>query len=321
MKIIKLILLLLVIVIVLLGGVAAAIKLSPPVPPPTMEAIASPFRIMDFSKLPPLSRYAARDGVQLAYRAYVSSHAKQTVVLIHGSSGSSIGMHALAGYLQGQGIDVYVPDVRGHGESGTKGDIDYIGQLEDDLEDFIHEVLKDRADLTLVGFSSGGGFALRFAASDKQNYFDRYILLAPFIRYDAPTTRTDGDKWASASVPRIIGISLLGSAGKKWLGHLPVIAFGIDPKTAQYQTTNYSYRLWSNFSLHYDYKADMKNAKKPIAVLVGKDDELMYPQEYLPLFAKHQPHAEIAIVPGVGHITLISDNAGIAVVTQQIKGD
>jgi len=319
MNIIKLILLLLVIVIALLGGVATAIKLSSPAPPPTMEAIASPFRTMDFSKLHPLSRYAARDGAQLAYRAYVSPQAKQTVVLIHGSSGSSMMMHALAEYLQGQGIDVYVPDVRGHGESGTKGDIDYIGQLENDLEDFIHEVLKDRADLTLVGFSSGGGFALRFAASDKQNYFDRYILLAPFISYNAPTTRTDNDKWASASVARIIGISMLGSAGEKWLGHLPVIAFGIDPKNAQYQTGVYSYRLLKNFGAHYDYKTDMKNAKKPIAVLVGKDDELMYPQEYLPLFAKHQPHAEIAIVPEVGHISLITDEAGLAAIARQMQ--
>ncbi len=307
-------------VIIILVVFAGVIKFSEPVAPSPLTFVSASFQSMNLSQLPQVSKFEARDGVKLAYRSYPSTlSSAKTVVLIHGSSGSGVMMHPLAKYLQGQGVHVYAPDMRGHGSSGQKGDIAYVGQLEDDLEDFIHEVLKDRQDLTLAGFSSGGGFALRFAASDKQNYFDRYILLAPFISYNAPTTRPENSKWASASVPRIIGISLLGSAGEKWLGHLPVIAFGIDPKNAQYQTGVYSYRLLKNFGAHYDYKTDMKNAKKPIAVLVGKDDELMHPQEYLPLFAKHQPHAEIAIVPEVGHITLISDKAGMAAIARQLQ--
>jgi len=306
-------------IIVILIIFAAAIKFSGPVAPPPLTFVAAAFQSIDLSQLPPVSKFESRDGIKLAYRSYPStSPSAKTVVLIHGSSGSSVMMHYLARYLQEHGIKVYVPDMRGHGESGEKGDIAYIGQLEDDIEDFIHEVLKDRADLTLVGFSSGGGFALRFAASDKQNYFDRYILLTPFISHDAPTTKPETSKWANASVPRIIGISLLGSIGEKYFGHLPVLAFGVEPQNAQNQTPVYSYRLWKNFGAHYDYKTDMKNAKKPIAVLVGKDDELMYPQEYLPLFAKWQTHAEINIVPDVGHISLITDEAGLAAIARQL---
>ena len=307
-------------IIVILICFAAAIKFSEPVSPPPLTFVAASFQSIDFSQLPPVSRFEARDGIKLAYRSYPSSSpSAKTLVLIHGSSGSSLMMHPLAKYLQGHKIDVYVPDMRGHGESGAKGDIAYIGQMEDDIEDFICEVLKDRADLTLVGFSSGGGFALRFAGSDKQNYFDRYILLTPFISHDAPTTKPETSKWANASVPRIIGISLLGSIGEKYFGHLPVLAFGVEPQNAQNQTPVYSYRLWKNFGAHYDYKTDMKNAKKPIAVLVGKDDELMYPQEYLPLFAKWQTHAEINIVPDVGHISLITDEAGLAAIARQLQ--
>src|SRR4030066_2421443 len=164
------------IIIIICAGITAIIALSSPQSPPTMESIAAPFRSMDYSKLPPLSHYAARDGAKLAYRSYIAPKPKQTVVLIHGSSGASISMHALAEYLQKQGITVYVPDVRGHGESGNKGDIAYIGQLEDDLEDFVTEVLKDKQDITLVGFSAGGGFTLRFAGSSRQNLFERYIF-------------------------------------------------------------------------------------------------------------------------------------------------
>jgi pimeloyl-ACP methyl ester carboxylesterase len=227
-------------------------------------------------------------------------------------------MHALAEYLQGQSMTVYVPDMRGHGESGHKGDIAYVGQLEDDLEDFVKQVLKGKQDVTLVGFSAGGGFALRFAGSSRQKLFAHYVLLAPFLRYDAPMTRPNNSEWANASVPRIIGLSLLGPIGEKWFGHLPVLAFAIDPKTVEHQTAIYSYRLWSNFGPHRDYKADMKAAKQPITVLVGKDDELFYPQKYLPVFAGSQPHAEIIIVPDVGHITLTAKRAGMAAIAKEI---
>jgi hypothetical protein len=45
---------------------------------------------------------------------------------------------------------------------------------------------------------------------------------------------------------------------------------------------------------------------------------LFYSQKYLPAFAGAQPHAEIAIVPDVGHITLISDKAGLKAIAEQI---
>lgn len=319
MKIATWIWLLIGIIIIILAGLAAAIKFSSPVLPPTLEAIAVPFRSMDYSKLPSLSHYAVRDGAQLAYRTYPVSRPKKTVVLIHGSSGASRSMHALAESLQGQGMNVYALDVRSHGESGSKGDIAYVGQLEDDLEDFVNHVLKGKQDATLVGFSAGGGFALRLAGSSRQKLFARYLLLAPFLRYDAPTTKPNNGEWANASIPRIVGLSLLCPLGKKWFGHLPVLAFAIDPKTAQYQTATYSYRLWSNFGPHYNYNSDMKTAQQPITVMVGRDDELFYPQAYLPVFAASLPHAEITIVPDVGHLTLISDKAGLKAVAEQLS--
>ncbi len=302
------------VVLLVIAVFAAAIVLFVPQAPPVMEAVAQPFRKMDFKSLPPVSYYQARDGARLAYRSYPAVKAKQRVVLIHGSSAGGSSMHALAAYCQQREMDVYVPDMRGHGESGHKGDIAYIGQLEDDLEDFVNQLFKGEKNPTLVGFSAGGGFVLRFAASSRQKLFDRYIALAPFIRYDAPTTRPNNGEWARASVPRILAITLSGPAGRKWLGHLPVIAFGIDPETAKYRTATYSYRLWSNFALHYNYPEDLKAIKQPLTVMVGENDELFYPQKFLSVFARTQPHADIQIVPSVGHITLISEPIGMAAV-------
>jgi non-heme chloroperoxidase len=307
-------------IIIIVGIIfTTAITLSAPKSPPMMESIAAPFRTMNFTTLPPVSRYLARDGTKLAYRSYPCANAKQKVVLIHGSSGSSISMHALAEYLQRNDIDVYALDMRGHGESGRRGDIDYVGQLEDDLEDCVNQLFKGEKNLILVGLSSGGGFVLRFAGSNRQQLFKKYIALAPYIRYDALTTRGNNAEWAKASSSRIIVLTLLGPAAQKWLGHLPVIAFGINPQTARYQTAMYSYRLWSNFGPHYDYNADLKAIKQPLTVMVGENDELFYPQKYLPVFAESQPHAEIRIVPGVGHITMTTEPFGLSAIAEALK--
>lgn len=304
------------IILIMIGG--AVLVVTAPKSPPVMEVIATPFGTMDFKTLPPISQYQARDGAKLAYRSYPTANAKHKVFLIHGSAAGSSSMHALAEYLQRNDLDVYALDMRGHGESGRMGDINYVGQLEDDLEDFVSQLFKGEKNLTLIGFSAGGGFVLRFAGSNRQKLFDRYIALAPFIRYDAPTTRPNNGEWAKASIPRILAITILGPAGRKWLGHLPVIAFGINPETAQYQTAMYSYRLWSNFGLHYDYKTDLKAIKQPLTVIVGEKDELFYPQKYLSVFAEAQPHAEIQIVPGVGHITLTTEPIGLAMIAEAI---
>ena len=65
------------------------------------------------------------------------------------------------------------------------------------------------APLTLVGHSSGGGFALRVAGSPIQNLFERTVLLAPYLGYDAPTSRPNSGGWAKADIPRIVGLVAL----------------------------------------------------------------------------------------------------------------
>jgi alpha-beta hydrolase superfamily lysophospholipase len=259
----------------------------------------------------------ARDGSKLAYREYLKQPSNKIVVLVHGSSGSSGGMHPLAEYLQKQGITVYSLDIRGHGHSGRKGDIDYIGQLEDDMEDFVNQVLKQR-NTTLVGFSSGGGFVLRFAASERQKLFHRYILLSPYIAYNSPTVKPKNGGWAYVSYSRIIGILLLGPAGEKLFGQLPVITFALDPRRAQNRTPQYSFRLLRNFSPHYHYESDILSVKKPLTVLVGEKDELFNANAFEPLFTKFKPDTKVIIVPNMGHITLTTTLSGISVIANII---
>ena len=138
-------------------------------------------------------------------------------------------MHALAEALAAHGVETYAPDIRGHGGSGTRGDIGYLGQLEDDLADFVAVVRKTApsAPLTLLGHSAGGGFALRVASSPIKDLFARTVLLAPYLGYDAPTNRPNSGGWASADIPRFFALAgaaqarhrlLRGAAGARLRG-------------------------------------------------------------------------------------------------------
>ena len=190
---------LIVLVLAVLGGVLA---FDAPVKPPPLASVSDPFESVDFSDLPTVQTYAARDGTKLGYRVYEGGGA-QVAVLIHGSSDDGSGMHPLAKALRDAGTSVYVPVVRGHLDSGRSGDIGYIGQLEDDLADFaaVLRPLHSKARFTLVGFSSGGGFVLRVIAGPDEKLFDDFILISPALPRGAPTIRPGtgavGSRWLS----------------------------------------------------------------------------------------------------------------------------
>lgn len=314
------------IAIVLIAGVAVvsallalAVVLGAPHPPPPMESINAPFRSVDFSDLAQLKRYTARDGERLAFRAYapVTSPAKGSAVLIHGSSASSNSLHHLAKGLAQAGYAVYALDMRGHGESGPKGQITYIGQLEDDVEDFL-EAVRPASTRTLVGLSAGGGFALRFAASSRQELFDQYVLLAPFIHQDAPTYRPGAGGWVATGVARIIALTFLNRFGITRFNTLPVVAFALTVEAQKFLTPTYSYALATNFRPHDDYRADIGAAEQPLRVLVGQDDEIFHADQFSAVFEEAGRPVPVALLPGVGHVDITLQPAAIQAVTETI---
>jgi len=288
-------------VVTILGSALAAavgIELQPPVPLPS---VAMGMKRLDLRGLPPISRYQARDGAMLAYRAYPGSR-EQVVILIHGSAGQSPLMHAMAQSLQHAGATAYAVDIRGHGESGRRSDIDYIGQLDDDLADFKRYVrpAHQNAEYTLAGFSAGGAFTLRIAGGRYGDLFDRYIAIAPALTYPRGVARPNSGVWASVSVRRIAGLMVLNWFGIHRFDGLTVTRFAAPPDDAFF-TSAYSYRLTMNFSPGLNYLSFLARVKKPVAVIAGADDEQFYSDRYDSLLKPVKPDIQIEIVPGVGH--------------------
>jgi alpha-beta hydrolase superfamily lysophospholipase len=287
--------------------------------PPELTSISQTVRAVDRSTMPELERFHGRDGTELAYRHYPARApaSGQIAVVVHGSSGSSVAVHALARGLAERGVETYAPDIRGHGASGTRGDIVYLGQLEDDLADFVGEIRKARptAPLTLIGHSSGGGFALRIAGSPIQNLFVRTILLAPYLGYDAPSSRKDAGGWASPDIPRFLGLTLLRRLGIACCESLPTIAFAVPANSSAILASTYSYRLMRNFGSSADYRADLAAAGKPVAVFAGAADELMFPDKYRDAVGQRAP---VTLIDGVNHMGIVSDPAAVAAIADDV---
>jgi non-heme chloroperoxidase len=276
-------------------------------PPPEMRSVTTTAQRIDRSDLPPISRYRARDGAELAYRAYPASH-RSVAIAIHGSAEGSTVMHGIAKTLQTSGVTVYAPDIRGHGQSGQRGDIDYLGQLDNDLADLIALTKQQypKASLTLVAFSSGGGFAVRVAGGRNGDLFDRYVLLSPTLPPSAPTFRAGGGGWVSPYIPRIVALRILSRLGIHWFDGLPVLAFALAPGASEV-TKTYSARLAQNFAADQDWAADFRNARRPMAVLIGGDDEINIADRFVPALQPLKPDLKVSVIEGVGHIALLSD--------------
>lgn len=264
--------------------------------------------------------YAARDGARLAYRHFPGPEGAPLVVLIHGSGAHGLYYAGLAEALSDHAT-VLLPDLRGHGESRAAApDVAHIGQLEEDIADLARIHLQEGQHFVIAGHSSGGGLAIRYAGGAQTPRPGGAILLAPFLKYNAPTARPDSGGWARPLTRRIIGLSMLNVAGIRVLNHLTVIEFNI-PDAVRKQpggdlmTRAYSFRLNTSYAPREDYLSDI-SALPAFLLVAGGDDEVFRAERFETTMAPANPKGSYAVLPGVSHLGVI-DAAGTLA---QIKG-
>jgi len=298
----------------LVAGFGAVIAFSTPAPLPPLTAGDTVPGLAKWtrSEIPEVHRVATRDGAPLTYRLY-PGRADRVVVLVHGSSGASISMHASAQALQAVGATVYAISLRGHGGSGwANGDISYRDQLDDDVVDFTKSVgLGDpKIHRTLIGFSSGGGFVLRIASGPQRALFDAYLAVSPYIAWNSPTLRPNAGGWASVALPRVVALSLLDATGLPWFQGLPVVRFATAAAASDNRTPVYSFRLQVGMQLTRAWRQRLAGIDRPTAILVGARDELFVADSFAPLFEELNPRIAVSVQPGLGHMDMIGDPRG-----------
>jgi len=261
----------------------------------------------DYTNLPELQTFTAKDGKKLAYRHY-SSQSDKVLILVHGSGWHSQYFSPLAEFISSQGLaQVYTPDLRGHGPSPEKrGDVNYINQLEDDLADFLAIIRKENPHATLIlgGHSSGGGLVIRFAGSRYSQQADGYVLLSPWLKYNAPTMRPNSGGWAHAYTRRIAGLTMLNMLGIHWFDYLTAIEFNM-PEEARdgTETLSYSHRLNTAYTPR-NYKKDLSAITQPVLVVAGTADELFIAEQFEPVMSQYAD-VQVTLLPNVTHMGVV----------------
>lgn len=292
-----------------IGGGLACGDAAPPDPEEQEEPTG-----LRFERLAPLAEgeaaarghYRARDGARLPVRHYPAD-SDTALLLVHGSGSHGRYLAPLARRIAEAGAArVYTPDLRGHGlEPARRGDCDYVDQLQDDLADLLEHARAERAGTRVVvgGHSSGGGLAVRFAGSAYREQASGYLLLAPFLGHDAPTTRVDAGGWARPRVPVIVGLSVLNALGITALNGVTAITFQMpDAVRDGTETLAYSYRLNTGYAPR-DFRRDLAGLERPVLALIGADDEAFLPEQLAPALRPLVP-ATVEVLDGVGHLDL-----------------
>lgn len=262
-------------------------------------------------ELPPLEFFKARDGARLAFRHYPSSTSR-TLILIHGGSSHSGIYGTLAHYLSARGVaQVYTPNLRGHAHSGSRfGDVAYVGQLEDDLVDLIHEIraCTSKSQIILAGHSFGAGLVIRFAGGRHLETVDGYVALAPYLGHFAPINpRPGASGWARI---RLLRFAIAAAAYKLGVPHWdgrPVIDFA-PPRAVRdgEETFAYSFRLLASISPRLNYRRDLSAITQPLLVVAGEADELFRVEKYAQEIGRTK-RGRVQLIPGATHLGVVFD--------------
>ncbi len=305
--------------LLVLGLLTALILIA--LPPPAMER---PRNVFDFASLkrgppsadlPVLMRYPARDGELLPYRFY-DSKAERILIFIHSSSYHGAGYHGLANRISAAGAaKVVLPNLRGHYMSGPRpGDVDYIGQFEDDIADLIKHLRADNqtGPITLGGHSSGGGFGIRFAGGEYRKTVDSFLLLAPVIPASPAVRHGDAGGWANLNRRRLFGLIALNAVGIHAFDSLHVIDFN-KPEDLRdgTETLAYSYRLNVSYHPRFRYQADLRALGDRALVMIGQDDEAVDPVVLKSVIAADAPVARFEALPAVNHFGIFRESAAL----------
>jgi fermentation-respiration switch protein FrsA (DUF1100 family) len=133
------------------------------------------------------------------------------------------------------------------------------------------------------------------------------LFLSPFLHQDAPTSRPGSGGWVNVGIPRIIALEVLNQFGIRAFNDLPVTAFALNEEAQKFLTPHYSFTLSANFRPHLDYRADIRDAKQPMELIAGENDEAFHAERFSDVFKEAGNPVPVTIIPGIGHIALTLD--------------
>ncbi|OUR67260.1 hypothetical protein A9Q77_10450 [Marinomonas sp. 42_23_T18] len=282
--------------------------------------------------------FLARDDIRLAYDEFkpedIFDHSpKACLIFLHGSTYNARRYANIGKAMAKQGYQVCLLNWRGHGESeGKPGDVSYVGQLEDDLDDMISHLKQQKPGLSLVigGHSAGAVVCLR--------YIDRYgcddikavSIVSPAINGPLETVRYPqaSSAWQykltyfrkgkaiEAAPEAALQHAPILNMGAFWLAklvpfmrHRAILRFPASERMAKLEgrVLDYSYNLMLSCDIN-GYPKAFNKIRVPVLLLVGEEDEVIHPSLMDTIYHWHlKPlmSKSLVKVPKANHIRIL----------------
>ncbi|MEE8397474.1 MAG: alpha/beta fold hydrolase, partial [Desulfobacterales bacterium] len=255
------------------------------------------------------------------YARHYAADAGVTLLLLHGLSGNSYTFNTTCGKIRkAMDAEIYALDHRGHGKSdGRRGDVDYIGQYDDDVADAIAKIRAEKPEgrLILAGHSMGGGIALRYAMKNNPSDVDGYLLFAPHLGFNSPTADKGEAVGGPIHLGRMVGLFMLNMFGIDGFNDLGIGFFGDPPDSPQSPVGVYTYRAFSSVAPT-DYRSALAAVDKPLLVVVGSNDEAFSVEHFKPVIEENS-NGQLLLFDGLGHNGIMYDDKVIAAVGEWIR--
>lgn len=263
------------------------------------------------------------DGADL-YVEEAGPASSKGAVFVHGSALRSDVWHYQMSGVGGHRLVFF--DLRGHGRSQPKGDLDFtIENLARDIEAVIEDSELD--EVVLVGHSIGGMIALQLASLRLEWLGSRIKGLVLLNTTYRPAYDTSIGGAVVSKVERIIrhpldafggyhnAIERLRKIVRPTDSVFLAVAFAAFGPGASAKQIDFTYDMTADtsadvlFSLvksyrDYDVTENLGEVTVPVLVLTGTHDRLTVPQASAYL-AEHLPKAELEVFENCGHMTML----------------
>ena len=227
---------------------------------------------------------------------------ESSMVFIHGAGGT----HRHWGYqLQAlTGVNLYAPDLPGHGRSGGESRTSIAGYAEF-LSSFLEALGLTRT--TLVGHSMGGAIGQHFALNHASKV-GKLILVGTGARLRVLPSFLEGllNDFESA-VEMILGYAyshnapqeLVDLGRREWLANPP-------------ETLHGDFLACDKF----DMMDSMGEIRCPTLLICGEEDRLT-PPKYSQFLQEHIADAVLTIIPGAGHLVMLEQPEQVSVAIEE----
>lgn len=271
---------------------------------------------------PAVQNFEARDRALVGYRLYRSNKPTTTkLYLVHSEAWDELEFAGLAsGLANASAADVLTLDLRGHGENPVRrGDLNYEGQLEDDLADLIAKTARPSDIVVVGGHSTGASVAARLATGPAGARVKGLVVIAPLFSQTFPGVQPNFGGWLLPLSTRVLGLKIENTFGINWSDHEVAMQYAVPSSVSSGEygyavTSDYTWRLFRSMQLIREDGADLENLKAPLLFVSGEDDQMLDGNTAKAAIQAIVQNGDYASVPGETHFSLANSDKTLAII-------